>query len=45
MAVDVGLSKGLHDFVGRTYPFEWDGEQWINVSADSVGITVTSAVS
>ncbi len=45
VAVDVGLSKGVHDFVGRTYLFEWDGEQWINVSADSVGITVTSAVS
>ncbi len=45
VAVDVGLSKGVHDFVGRTDLFEWDGEQWINVSADSVGITVTSAVS
>ena len=45
VAVDVGLQQGFRDFVGRTYLFERDGEGWVGVSADSVGITVTSSVS
>lgn len=45
VAVDVGLQKGYRDYARRTYLFERDGDRWIAVSADSVGITVTSAVS
>lgn len=45
VAVDVGLQRGFRDFVGRTYLFQRDGEGWVGVSADSVGITVTSSVS
>jgi len=45
VAVEVGLQQGYRDFVGRTYLFERDGDGWVVVSADSVGITVTSSVS
>lgn len=45
VAVDVELQQGFRDFVGRTYLFERDGDGWGAVSADSVGITVTSSVS
>ncbi len=45
VAVDVGLSRGPHDFVGRTYLFVWDGAQWNDTSADAVDVTTTSAVS
>ncbi len=45
VAVDVGLQQGFRDFVGRNYLFRRDGQGWVGVSADSVGITVTSSVS
>ena len=45
VAVDVALQQGFRDFVGRTYLFERDGDGWVGVSADSVGITVGSSVS
>lgn len=45
VAVEVALQKGYRDYVGRTYLFERDGDRWIAVSPDSVGITVTSSVS
>jgi hypothetical protein len=45
VAVDVGLQKGYLDYVGRAYLFERDGDRLIAVAPDSVGITVTTAVS
>jgi hypothetical protein len=45
VAVDVKHQQGFRDFVGRTYLFERDGDGWVSVSADSVGITATSSVS
>ena len=45
VAVDVALQKGYRDYVGRTYLFQRDGDRWIAVSPDSVGISVTSSVS
>ncbi len=45
VGVDVSISRGLGDFLGRTYLFPWDGLEWADASADAVGVTVTSAVS
>ena len=45
VAVDVALQERYRDYVGRTYLFQRDGDRWIAVSPDSVGISVTSSVS
>jgi len=45
VAVDVGLSRGPHDFVGRTYLFAWNGALWDDTSADAVDVTTTTSVS
>lgn len=43
--VNVSISRGLMDFVARTYLFRWDGTNWVDTSADAVDVTVTSSVS
>ena len=45
VAVDVGLSRGFREYVGRTYLFVWDGTEWADTSPDAVDVTVTSSVS
>lgn len=45
VGVDVSISTGPGDFIGRTYLFRWDGSAWISASADGAGVTVTSVVS
>ena len=45
VGVDVGISRGQYDFVGRTYLFLWNGTAWIDTSPDAVDVTVTSSVS
>jgi hypothetical protein len=43
--VDVWISRGQYDFVGRTYLFLWDGTQWADTTPDAVSVTVTTSVS
>lgn len=43
--VDVWISRGQFDFLGRTYLFLWDGTQWVDTTPDAVNVTVTSSVS
>ncbi len=43
--VNVSISRGRYDFVGRTYLFQWDGGVWVDASPDAVDVTVTSSVS
>ena len=43
--VNVSISRGRYDFVGRTYLFLWDGGAWVDASPDAVDVTVTSSVS
>ena len=45
VGVDVWISLGRFDFVGRTYLFLWDGTQWVDTSPDTVDVTVTTSVS
>lgn len=45
VGVDVWISRGQYDFVGRTYLFLWNGAQWVDTSPDAVDVTVTSSVS
>jgi len=45
VAVDVGLSRGFRDYVGRTYLFVWNGTEWADTSADAVDVSTTSSVS
>ncbi len=45
LEVDVWISRGRFEFVGRTYLFLWDGTQWVDTSPDAVDVTVTTSVS
>jgi len=45
VSVDVLISRGQYDFVGRTYLFVWDGTQCLDTSPDTVDVTVTTSVS
>ncbi len=43
--VDVSISRGPGDILVRSYLFQWDRSDWRAVSPDTVGVTVTEAVS
>ena len=45
VGVDVWVSRGRFDVVGRTYLFLWNGSQWVDTSPDTVDVTVTTSVS
>lgn len=45
IGVDVWISHGRYEFVGRTYLFLWNGTEWVDTSPDAVDVTVTTSVS
>ncbi len=45
VGVDVWISQGQFEFIGRTYLFLWDGSQWVDTAPDTVDVTVTTSVS